>query len=203
MSSAEKDSPPSPLDRTILQVSGAPERGRQLGSQSWGSRWPFTHCPVHDANQQMDTDPRGSWTVVYRAEREVRQEQQNRSKVLLLRKLCFSLSWRGVCWREGKGQVWVPIWSKRNVKWRVGFHLQQGNRSSGIKDWCDGSKPVSVQVTDEDRLLNRATKAKNPEDCGLPLTGRLTSLKALCFSLSSLGMAFLVLQGTFWISDFP
>lgn len=155
MSSAEKDSPPSPLDRTILQVSGAPERGRQLGSQSWGSRWPFTHCPVHDANQQMDTDPRGSWTVMYRAEREVRQEQQNRSKVLLLRKLCFSLSWRGVCWREGKGQVWVPIWSKRNVKWRVGFHLQQGNRSLGIKDWW-----LKTCVSPSDRR-GQATKQSN------------------------------------------
>lgn len=50
---------PSPLDRTISQVSGAPERGRQLGSQSRGSRWPFTHCPGHDADQQVDTEPRG------------------------------------------------------------------------------------------------------------------------------------------------
>lgn len=37
-------------------------------------------------------------TVMYGAEREIRQEQQNRPKVVWLRKLC-SYFLRGVCWR--------------------------------------------------------------------------------------------------------
>lgn len=56
---------------------------------------------------------------MYRVEREIRQEQQNRPKALSLRKLCFhflSGEWAG---ERGTGQVWVPVlisWIRRNVK---------------------------------------------------------------------------------------
>lgn len=51
---------PRPLDRSISQASGAPEREDNLAPRAGvegggvGGR-PLTHCPVHDANQQMDT----------------------------------------------------------------------------------------------------------------------------------------------------
>lgn len=100
---------PSPLDRSVSQVSGAPERGRQLGSQSWGgrggSRWPLTHCPVRDANWQMDTDQGdGGHKSCTRAAREIRQERQNRPKALSFRKLCFDFSERSVLEGGGKGR---------------------------------------------------------------------------------------------------
>lgn len=91
-----------------------------MAPRAGGSRWPLTHCPVHDANQQMDTDQGdGGHKSCTRAAGEIRQEQQNRPKALSFRKLCFDFLREECAGRRGKGQVWVPIlisWIKRNVK---------------------------------------------------------------------------------------
>lgn len=131
-------------------------------------------------------------------------EQQNRPKVASLRKPCLSFLKEGWAGARAEGQLWAPIltsWSKRNVRWRVGFHCRQGNRSLGMKAPCWLRTCVSPGDR-QGQALNRATKVKNPEDRGLPLTGRLTE-GVLHLPLLALGMVFLVLQPTLLTSDFP
>ena len=105
MSSAEKDSPPgvpSPRGRTISPVSGAPEGERQLSAQRGGSRW--AHTPSSPWCRPADGPWLwGWWTHVRcRAERDLRQEQQNRSQVLSLRKFCLFFLKRRTCQEKSK-----------------------------------------------------------------------------------------------------
>lgn len=132
---------PSPLDRTISQVSGAPEMGKTALPPELGLVGDHSHTVQFMMQISADGHwSRGWWTrVTYRVEREIRQEQQNRPKALPLRKLCFYFL-RGECAGEReKRQVWVLVlisWTERNVKWKMGFHFQQGNRSLGMKAPC-------------------------------------------------------------------
>lgn len=97
------------------------QRGEDnVAPRAGGSRWLLTHCPVHEANQQRDTDQGdGGHKSCTRAAREIRQEQPKGPKALSFRKLCFDFLRKEFAGRRGKGQVWVPVligWSKRNVK---------------------------------------------------------------------------------------
>lgn len=111
--------------------------GCQPGSQSWGSQV-TTHTLCRWWHKSAEEHwPRGWQTqVICRVEREIRQEQQDRSKVSSWRKFYFSLLTGESSGQRGKGQGWELVLSsgiKRDVECKVGFHFQLGSSSLCLK----------------------------------------------------------------------